>query len=493
MPKVASLNLPKNIYYSKQASFERKLSVLLQEDYIKAYDKLIQQCDFNIKALSSCLSNLGYYHNNKIIQEIKEELLRRKIWKRDGTKVCICGFRTDSVGILGNHRRSCPEHNQLQSKIIEELSPNQLDEWYDKDILPMDAVKLIMNNYQLPKDYYNFVYNLVYKTYQKYSQEGKIKWFKDCEKVKRANYDRAMKTVKEKYGVDNPSQLEEIKLKKKLTSLRNYGVTHHMKNIKVFNQMKKNIQKKYNVDNISQLEEVKRKKEETFMKHYGVKNIFQRTDLIKKYWKEKLNVNNPIEDLEIRVRAFSKGIKKSGTINTSEFEVRCYKEIYYMLKNLNIKSEIYVTNDSNNYFVDKINNKIRVPDFSIFLPEYNINIIIEAQDKYHKNPIKNKQNKQFKEIWEEDLERYKFFVSLSNTLLFTLWNDIDLKKQIAQISKIIKNTIFMKDDSSYIEYINDLFKMYEDALEDIDNSIKSSDNHTYGRIKTKSGREIATF
>lgn len=42
------------------------------------------------------------------------------------------------------------------------------------------------------------------------------------------------KSIKEKYGVDNISQLESIKEKKKETSLKNFGVTHHLKDYDLF-------------------------------------------------------------------------------------------------------------------------------------------------------------------------------------------------------------------------------------------------------------------
>jgi hypothetical protein len=42
------------------------------------------------------------------------------------------------------------------------------------------------------------------------------------------------KSFQEKYGVDNISQLESIKEKKKDTSLKNFGVTHHLKDYNLF-------------------------------------------------------------------------------------------------------------------------------------------------------------------------------------------------------------------------------------------------------------------
>jgi len=42
------------------------------------------------------------------------------------------------------------------------------------------------------------------------------------------------KSFQEKYGVDNISQLESIKEKKKDTSLKNFGVTHHLKDYDLF-------------------------------------------------------------------------------------------------------------------------------------------------------------------------------------------------------------------------------------------------------------------
>jgi putative hef-like homing endonuclease len=66
-------------------------------------------------------------------------------------------------------------------------------------------------------------------------------------------------TMKERYGVSNPSQLEVVKQKKQETSLKKYGVSNPM-----------------------QSDAVRKKLEATNLKKYGVKNPFADKDIIKR-------------------------------------------------------------------------------------------------------------------------------------------------------------------------------------------------------------------
>lgn len=126
----------------------------------------------------------------------------------------------------------------------------------------------------------------------------------------RCSYVKNRKTNLEKYGVEYPIQLDEIKQKRKNNNIKKYGVdepsklkeviekikntkkikyndenytninkTKETKRIKYNNENYTNIDKtkktnleKYGVENVFQLETVKNKKKETFIKNYGVDN-----------------------------------------------------------------------------------------------------------------------------------------------------------------------------------------------------------------------------
>ena len=104
--------------------------------------------------------------------------------------------------------------------------------------------------------YENRIY--LQKYYMNFDKYNYYSCFKCCgEKIKITN--------NKKYGVDNPSQSELIKNKKKETTLKNYGV-----------------------ENPSQSESIKKLKCETMMKNYGVEYVFQSNELQKNMKKTKL-------------------------------------------------------------------------------------------------------------------------------------------------------------------------------------------------------------
>jgi hypothetical protein len=73
-----------------------------------------------------------------------------------------------------------------------------------------------------------------------------------------------------KNGVKNPYQLEHVKNKAIATRLERYGCKYFNKDI-----TKQIVIDRYGVENISQLDEVKNKKKNTTRKNYGVDNPFQ--------------------------------------------------------------------------------------------------------------------------------------------------------------------------------------------------------------------------
>ncbi len=116
--------------------------------------------------------------------------------------------------------------------------------------------------------------------FQKYGVENP---FQDKEKIKKA--------VLEKYGVDNPSKLDFVKEKKQSTMISHFGVKYNFQRECVkeklvedaeenFKKLKESIKQKYGVDNPSQLDFVKEKKKKTCLKHFGVEFAAQRPGTI---------------------------------------------------------------------------------------------------------------------------------------------------------------------------------------------------------------------
>jgi len=201
---------------------------------------------------------------------------------------------------------------------------------------------------------------------------------------------------------------------------------------------KKTLNDKFGVDNVSQLKEVKEKKKKTFLKHYGVDNIrkwkpfytyinkvveekygMSRNELIgirsKESWKRKTDEQKN-EWLLKSIHSDSAKIKalhKSG-YRTSKLETR----IEECLKENNISYT--------HQFLLKINKTRRFYDF--YLPEFNIIIEVNG-DYWHANPKVYKANdiinycfgkKKAKEIWEKDKKK-KEFAKIKGYKVIYIW------------------------------------------------------------------------
>lgn len=82
-------------------------------------------------------------------------------------------------------------------------------------------------------------------------------------------------TMRKNHGVDNISQSDAVKAKKRETSLRNFGVENPLQSPEVLAKHQRTVQERYGVENISQAEEVKQRKIATSRKNYGVDHTMQ--------------------------------------------------------------------------------------------------------------------------------------------------------------------------------------------------------------------------
>lgn len=93
--------------------------------------------------------------------------------------------------------------------------------------------------------------------------------------LKAALHDKAKVSIQKKYGVDNVSELDWVKEKKKETSREHYGTDYPWQSDKGKNEQKNGVIKKHGVTNISMLDEIKEKKIITSLKNWGVENPSQ--------------------------------------------------------------------------------------------------------------------------------------------------------------------------------------------------------------------------
>lgn len=81
-----------------------------------------------------------------------------------------------------------------------------------------------------------------------------------------------------------------ISLREK-TCISKYNVKHHMMSKDFMDEYKSNTMRLFGVDNISKLDDVKMKKKETFIRNYGIDHIFSSNDIKGEFYKKKHGYN----------------------------------------------------------------------------------------------------------------------------------------------------------------------------------------------------------
>lgn len=133
--------------------------------------------------------------------------------------------------------------------------------------------------------------------------------------------EKQMKTLIEKYGVDNPSKNKDIQNKKIETSLENYGVTNPSKSELIKNKKKQTTLKSLGVDNPLKSINVREKSKITSKQKYGtlfpvqssiIQSKIKKTNIIK------YGVECPLNNNDIRDKMYINNIKKYGVSNPAQ-------------------------------------------------------------------------------------------------------------------------------------------------------------------------------
>ena len=283
-------------------------------------------------------------------------------------------------------------------------------------------------------------YEITYKNYLLSIKNG---GYLSCNKCKG---EKSKNTCLEKYGVENPSQLEEIKERKKETLFNNYDTYN------VFDISNETIKEKYGVDNVFQSEEIKEKIKETNLKKYGVENPQQNKEIKEKTLEtnlERYSVKHPLQSEEIKIKL--KNTQKQNIKNKysdldildidDEFniKIRCEKNHIYEINSTLIYDRLYHNsilctecNPINSYsssgkekqllsFIEehytgeiiKNNRKIIGKELDIYLPElklaFEFNGVywhneLNKPNNYHKikSDLCDEKGIQLIHIWEDD-------------------------------------------------------------------------------------------
>ena len=142
-------------------------------------------------------------------------------------------------------------------------------------------------------------------------------------------------TNKERYGVENPSQSEEIKNKKKETCLKNHGVEWSLQSKNIREKGKKKTIEKYGVENAMQNQDIKNKTKENNLKNLGVEYP-QQSKEVKEKTKQSYISNWGVEHIsqsqEIKNKKVETSLKNWGVEHTMQS-----KEVKEKTKNTNIE------------------------------------------------------------------------------------------------------------------------------------------------------------
>ena len=180
-----------------------------------------------------------------------------------------------------------------------------------KDLPPSSEVKIeCLCDYCLEEGIENILPKL-YKDYIKQKENSPVK--KDC--CAKCQPKKAKESNLLIHGVENTSQLLEVKEKRKQTFLDKYGVDHPMKSEECLNKMKNTCKEKYGSEFYMNTNDFKEKTKLYNQENYGVDHYSQ-TDIYKDQFKQTMNekygYDSPFQVEEFRQKIIETNNKKYG-------------------------------------------------------------------------------------------------------------------------------------------------------------------------------------
>ncbi len=167
---------------------------------------------------------------------------------------------------------SLPEN--IESRIV--ASKEAVKEKFGvENVFQLENVKDKLKNTKLEKygdENYNNPEKMLETKDEKYGENWGKEWYKNMSNEMMKNF-----------GVSHPLQSKIFLDKLNISNLKKYGVKWNMQNKNVRENFNKSIKEKYGVDNISQLESIKEKKKDTSLKNFGVTHHLKDYDLFQKH------------------------------------------------------------------------------------------------------------------------------------------------------------------------------------------------------------------
>jgi hypothetical protein len=284
--------------------------------------------------------------------------------------------------------------------------------------------------------------SIAYKLYTSYGYSDGEYFCKKC-KLKKNNL--------EKWGVENPFQLDIVKEKIKKTNLEKWGVENPSQNVEINKKVRESISKldkesvnkkrestnleKWGVKNVSQSEEIKGKKEETNIKNWGSSNNKKSESFRKgnfniakdknyiKYLQEGKSLFNcdcdENHNFEIDIDVYSKRVKWKTIICTECNPINKHQSGKEILL-LNYIKSIYSGEVVQNFRIERM-------EIDIYLPQLNLGFEFNGV-WWHSDEYKRK---------SFHLDKTNFFTKREIKLIHIWEDDWDIKSDI--IKSQIKN------------------------------------------------------
>jgi hypothetical protein len=273
--------------------------------------------------------------------------------------------------------------------------------------------------------------------------------------------ERMKKAILEKYGVENVSQNEEIKIQKQNTTLKHFGVKSPLQNEKIKRKARDTNIERRGVEYPGQSEEVKEKIKETISKRSPEQNaeiqkktketISKRTpeqnEEIQKKVKETISKRTPEQNEEIQKKTEETNIEKYGVKNPSQNEEIKQKIKETFFKNYGVEHPM-----QNGEFAAKISKnayKLKfypLPSGKIIsyqgYENYALDELIKIENVNEDDIVTNKQ--EVPEIWYKDEygKKHRYYVDI---LIESQKRCIEVKSTWTAEKK--KDCIFLKQQA----------------------------------------------
>lgn len=191
--------------------------------------------------------------------------------------------------------------------------------------------------------------------------------------------EKKKRSAQEKYGVDNISKADEIKEKKIKKSLEKFGVKYVLQNESIKNRIKETNLKIYGVSNPMKSKDVNKKAQNTCFKKYGEKfpgQVEEFKEKIKKTNLEKYGVEYVLQNQDIKNKIIETKIKKYGIINNFKNPIIKEKIKETCMKKYNVPYACMIEKcrKANGNSISKINKS-----FSKILENNNIKNMLEKK------------------------------------------------------------------------------------------------------------------